>query len=228
MIRNILFDLDDTLLDFRIAERVALAKTLQHLGIEPKDVILSRYSELNLSQWRLLELGQLTREEVKVRRFQLLFNEIGVDCCASYTTEYYENLLGVGHFFMAGAEELLRALSGNYRLFLVSNGSADVQKRRIKSAGMDKYFDNIFFSQQIGFEKPNKAFFDYCFTRIPYIKCHETLIVGDSLSSDVKGGKNAGIITVWFNPDNSKNLSDIIPDYEVCSLLELIPLLKTI
>jgi 2-haloacid dehalogenase len=228
MVRNILFDLDDTLLDFHLAEKIALTKTLRHLRIEPKETILARYSELNLAQWKLLEQGELTREEVKVRRYQLLFDEIGAKCSANYATEYYETLLGIGHYFIDGAEELLKTLSNGYRLYLVSNGSATVQKGRIESADIERHFKEIFISQQIGFEKPNAGFFNYCFSRIPSFRKCETLIVGDSLSSDIKGGCNAGIATVWFNPNGANNPSDIIPDYEIRSLLDLLPLLETI
>ncbi|MDD4077358.1 MAG: YjjG family noncanonical pyrimidine nucleotidase, partial [Bacilli bacterium] len=193
MIKNILFDLDDTLLDFHRAEKIALTKTLLHLGLEPKEKILTRYSELNLAQWRLLEQEKITREAVKVRRFQLLFSEIGTDCSADYATKYYEHHLAMGHYFVDGAEELLRFLSGRYRLYLVSNGTTAVQRSRIESAGITKYLSDIFLSQQIGFEKPNVGFFNYCFSRIPKFKKNETVIVGDSLTSDIKGGKNVGI-----------------------------------
>jgi len=228
MIRNVLFDLDDTLLDFHRAEKIALTKTLLHLGIEPKEAVLSRYRELNLAQWKLLEQEVLTREEVKVRRYQLLFEEIGADCRAEDAAAYYEKHLGIGHYFIDGAEEVLRALSGSYRLYLVSNGTAVVQKGRIESADIAKYLEDIFISQEIGFDKPNAGFFDRCFSRIPNFEKRETLIVGDSLSSDIKGGINAGITTVWFNPDGSENPSDIIPDFEIRNLMDLMPLLKSI
>lgn len=228
MIRNILFDLDDTLLNFHLAEKNALTKTLIHLGIEPKEETLSRYSTLNLSQWKLLEQEKITREEVKTRRYQLLFDEIGADCSAEYAAEYYENLLGVGHYFVDGAEELLRDLSKEYRLYIVSNGTAKVQKSRIKSSGITKYINDIFISQLIGFDKPNVKFFNYCFSSIPNFEKHETMIIGDSLSSDIIGGRNSGIITVWFNPAGLRNSSNITPDHEIHHLLDLIPLLQTV
>ncbi|MDI9476563.1 MAG: YjjG family noncanonical pyrimidine nucleotidase [Natronincolaceae bacterium] len=228
MIKNILFDLDNTLLDFHLAERIALTKTLLHLGIEPKEEILARYSEINSAQWKLLELGELTREEVRVRRYKLLFEEIGVNRCAGSATRYYENLLGIGHYFISGAEELLKTLSDNYRLYLVSNGLTAVQKPRIESACMARYFEDIFISQSIGFNKPSIEFFNYCFKKIPEFKNEETMIVGDSLTSDIKGGRDAGITTVWFNPEGAENLSDIIPDYEIDRLLDLLSLLETI
>ncbi len=226
--KNILFDLDDTILDFRAAEREALSKTLLHLAISPKEQILQRYGEINLAQWKLLELGRLTQKEVKVRRYQLLFDEIGVKCCPDYATQYYERLLAKGHYFVDGAQMLLRTLSKNYRLYLVSNGSTEVQKSRIKSANISKYLSDVFISQDIGYEKPDIKFFEFCFSKIANFKRQETLIVGDSLSSDIKGGNNAGITTVWFNTSGCKNSSDVLPDYEINKLIDLIELLKNI
>lgn len=228
MIKNILLDLDDTLFDFKLAEKVALTKTLIHLGIEPTEEVLARYSYLNDAQWKLLEEGKLTREEVKVRRYQLLFDEIGKDCSPYSATVYYEGQLGIGHYFMEGAEELLKALHGVYRLYLASNGCASVQKGRIESAGIAKYFDDIFISQAIGYDKPSINFFKSCFSKIPDFKKHETLIVGDRLSSDIRGGLEAGITTVWYNPEREINNTDIVPHYEIGSLMDLIPLLKSI
>ncbi len=226
MIRNVLLDLDDTILDFHQAEKIALTKTLEHLGIEPEEKILARYSVLNLEQWRLLEQGKLTRKEVKERRYKLLFDEIGADCCAASATKYYENLLGVGHYFIDGAEELLKILSKDYRLYLASNGTAAVQKSRIKSAGIAKYFDDIFISQKIGFDKPDIEFFNYCFSKIMDFKKSETVIVGDSLTSDIKGGKSAGITTVWLNPKGLPYVFDIEPDHIITGLMDLTSLLK--
>ncbi len=227
MIKNILFDLDDTLLDFHTAEKNALRKTLEYLGINPTAEILARYSQLNKEHWKLLEQGKLTRKEVKVGRYKQLFKEIGLNCCAESATGYYENLLGIGHYFIKDAEKLLEILSADYKLYIVSNGTAQVQKTRIESSGIEKYFKDIFISQLVGYDKPNIKFFDYCFMKIPNFKKCETVIVGDSLSSDIKGGKNAGIKTIWFNPKYYKNCSDIIPDYEISELLDLIGLLKT-
>lgn len=228
MIKNILFDLDDTLLDFHLAEKMALIKTLRRLNIEPKDEMLKRYSELNLAQWKLLEQKKLTLDEVMVRRYELLFDEYNIEACAVNATQYYENQLAKGHFFIDGAEKLLNDLFYNYRLHLASNGSVKVQEGRIKSAGIEKYFDNIFISQRVGFDKPCLNFFEYCFLKIPDFKKSETLIMGDSLTSDIAGGNNAGITTVWFNRNRTKNRSDVIPDYEIANLLDLVPLLKSI
>lgn len=226
MIKTIFFDLDNTILDFSRAEKNALSKTLAQLGIEPEDRVLKRYSELNQAQWKLLEQGKLTRGEVKVRRYRLLFEEMGSEASPEEAAKIYESLLGIGHYFMEGAEELLESLLGNYGLYLVTNGTAVVQKGRIESAGLKKYFNDIFISEEIGFNKPDKAYFDFCFSQIPEFQKDQAIIIGDSLSSDIQGGKNAGIKTVWFNPFAQANDSDLAPDYEIKALQEVMPVLQ--
>lgn len=218
MIKNILFDLDDTILDFKKAERVALTKTLKTMGIPVNENILTRYSEINISQWKRLELGEISRGEVKVNRYRLLFEEFGINASPNKATEIYEDNLCFGHFFIDYAEELLDKLYGKYNLYLVSNGAKRVQDGRLKSAGISHYFENIFISEVVGTEKPNKAFFDFCFSKIKDFNPSETIIVGDSLSSDIKGGVQSGIKTVWFNPHNQENATDIVPDYEIKKL----------
>ena len=220
MIKNILFDLDDTIFDFKKAERIALSNTLSELGVTPEDKILSRYSEINISQWKLLEKKIITRDEVKVRRYKLLFEEFNLDLSAEKTTALYEKKLAIGHYFIDGAEELLQGLYKSYRLYLVSNGASAVQHSRIAGSGIERYFKSIFISQEIGFDKPAKEFFDKCFSQIDGFSKSETIIVGDSLSSDIQGGINAGIKTVWFNPKCLKP-DGIKPDYEIHLLKEL-------
>lgn len=228
MIKNVLFDLDDTLFDFGAAEKKALSKTLFQLGVKPEEEILSLYSKINAAHWKMLENGELTRDEVKVKRFEKLFMKIGADVSAVSAAKLYEGFLSEGHIFISGAEELLENLFGKYRLYIVSNGSANVQDGRIKSSGISKYFEEIFISQRVGFDKPRKEFFDACFAKIPDFEKSETLIIGDSLSSDVRGGKNAGITTVWFNPKNKENDGNIFPDYTVKSLVEFENLISNI
>lgn len=225
MIDTIFFDLDNTLLDFNKAERIAVTKTLIQLGIEPNEAIVKRYSELNLAQWKLLEQGKLNRNEVKVRRYQLLFRELGVKRSAEKAAKIYESQLAVGHYFIDGAEDILHTLWGHFRLYLMTNGTMHVQKSRMKSAGLEHYFQDIFISEEIGFNKPRKEYFDRCFERIPAFRKELAMIVGDSLTSDIQGGKNAGITTVWFNSFHIPNQSNIVPDYEIHHLKEMVPLI---
>jgi 2-haloacid dehalogenase len=226
MIRSVLLDLDDTILDFHRAERAALRETLAYLDIDPAEATLARYSELNRLQWEALERGEITREEVKVRRYRLLFAELGVERDPRAAAEYYEKELAVGHYFVEGAESLLQALRGRWRLYLVSNGTVSVQRSRLQSAGIAGYFTKIFLSEAIGCDKPGAAFFQRCFDAIPDFCREETVIVGDSLTSDIRGGHNAGIRTIWFNPSGGDNRTDVRPDYEIRTLAELPPLLE--
>lgn len=228
MIRNVLFDLDDTLFDFHKAEKIALTKTLVHFGIDPTEETLALYSTINAVHWKRLELGEISREEVKVGRYRELFKTIGVECDPVKATAYYESMLAIGHYFMPGAPELLEELYGKYRLYIVSNGTAKVQEGRIGSSGIAKYMDGIFISQILDANKPDKQFFDICFAEIPDFLLSETVIIGDSLSSDIKGGINAGITTVWFNPKGIENDSDIKPDYTINELSEVPGLLSQI
>lgn len=228
MIRNVLFDLDDTLFDFHKAEKIALTKTLVHFGIDPTEETLALYSTINATHWKRLELGEISREEVKVGRYRELFETIGVECDPVKATAYYESMLAIGHYFMPGAPELLEELYRKYRLYIVSNGTAKVQEGRIGSSGIAKYMDGIFISQILGANKPDKQFFDICFTEIPDFSLSETVIIGDSLSSDIKGGINAGITTVWFNPKGIENDNDIKPDYTIKELSEVSCLLSQI
>ena len=228
MIKYVFLDLDDTILDFHRAEAVALKKTLTHMGIPPTDATVTRYSEINDAQWKLLEKGVLTRAEVKLRRFQLLFEELGVEVDAEAARRYYEEQLGVGHYFMPGAEAHLRALHGRYRLFIMSNGTTAVQKGRIESAGIAPLFEAIFLSEQIGFVKPQKEFFDACFAAIDGFDPREAILFGDSLSSDIQGGRNAGILTCWFNPHGKEQDPVVRPDFEVSSLGDFSTLLDQI
>ena len=140
MVETLFFDLDNTLLDFNRAERAAIAKTLKSFHIAPEPSVLKRYSELNLAQWKLLEQGKITRDQVKLRRFQLLFAELNVDIPAKEAAHTYETLLAQGHYFIDGAEELLETLYGQYRMYLVTNGTLSVQKGRLKSSGISRYF----------------------------------------------------------------------------------------
>jgi 2-haloacid dehalogenase len=187
-----------------------------------------RYSLINKSQWELLEKKEKTREEVLTDRFTIFFEEIGVNVDSKKAREIYEGLLGEGHYFIEGAEELLEALYGKYDLYLASNGTESVQVRRIASSGIARYFKEIFISQALGHDKPSREYFDACFSKIPDFSPENAIIIGDSLSSDILGGKNAGIKTCLFNPTEKENKTDIIPDFEVGSLGEIPGLLERI
>ena len=226
MLKNVLINLDDTILDFKKSERVALTDTLTQLGLIPTDEILSRYHVINREQWELLERGEITREEVLIRRFSLLFEEYHLPVQAETVKAIYEQLLGNGHFFIDGAVEMLQELAASYNLYLVTNGTAYIQHRRLESAGILPYFTDIFISHEIGFNKPDKRYFEHCFVHIPDFKKETAVIIGDSLSSDIRGGNTVGVRTCWFNPTHSNTNGVAKPDYEFDSLQALPELLR--
>ncbi len=228
MITSVIFDLDDTLLDFHAAEHAALRLSLPQCGVQPTTALLDRYSVLNEQQWKLLEQGKLTRDEVKVRRFALLFAEYGIDAAAEEATARYERCLCDQHPLMAGALPLLEELKTRYALYVATNGSAAVQKKRIGDAGLTSFFEDVFISESVGADKPSAAFFAHCVARIPSFDPACTVMIGDSLSSDIAGGKNAGIRTVWFNPHHKENNTAVQPDHTVDCLAALPPLLSTL
>ena len=228
MIKNVLFDLDDTILDFGKAERDALSRAFTEKGIEPTDELLSRYSVINEEHWKRLEREEISRDEVKYGRFRHLFDEYGITASPVETADLYEDFLSHGHYFIDGAEALLSSLSEKYRLYLVSNGTYSVQESRLASSGIEKYFKGIFISEKVGCEKPKKEFFDFCFSHIPNFSKEETVIIGDSLTSDMRGGSNAGIRTCWFNPHCKARCAEIPVDYEIAALAELPALLAQI
>ena len=229
MIKYVLFDVDDTLLDFGKAESAAIGKTFERIGIPATEELIRRYSEINAQQWARFERGEISRERLLTERFDILFSELGVHNIPSEMAQAcYEYLLGIGHYFVDGAEALLEALKDKYELYIVSNGNASVQDRRLKSAGIIPYFSDIFISERVGFNKPSAEFFDACFERIPGFERDKAIIVGDRLTSDILGGINAGVKTCWFNPKGEAPDPDIPADYEIKHLGELPALLERI
>jgi len=226
---EILFlDLDDTILDFHKAERVAISKTIRDFGVEPTEEILARYHIINKWHWEQLELGTMTRVQVLENRFAVLFRELGVTADKTACARAYERNLSIGHYFLPGAEEAVASLSKRYRLFLASNGTTSVQMDRIASANLERFFEKIFISQQMGHNKPSKAYFDACFAQISNFDRSKTLIVGDSLTSDIRGGNNAGIATCWVNSQGLTCREDVRVDYEIAALSQLEALLDRV
>lgn len=224
--KYLFFDCDDTLLDFHQAEAQALKRTLMQMDVVPTDEIVARYSAINQEMWELLEKKEITRGELLLRRFRILYGSLGLERSPEVTQEYYETFLAQGHAFVEGAPELLQWLRGKYRLYLVSNGTARVQAGRLRDSGIATYFEEIFISETMGVNKPERAFFDRCFEKIPGFQPEEAMIIGDSLTSDIWGGNNAGIKTCWFNPAGKPRKVGIHVDYELRSLGELPGLLR--
>ena len=228
MIEFLFIDLDDTILDFHKAEAIAVAKTLQSFGLEPTETVVSRYSQINKGYWERLERKEVTREFLLVNRFADLFNEYGLTVDPVQCARTYEKNLGTGHYFLPGAYEAVESLSKKYKLYLASNGTSHVQAGRLESANISHFFQGIFISQEIGVNKPDREYFTRCFARIPGFHLEKAMIVGDSLSSDILGGKQVGMRTCWVNPKGKTSPDNLKPDYEIPSLSALESLLENL
>jgi 2-haloacid dehalogenase len=168
----------------------------------------------------------MSRERLVIFRFEKFLAEQGSDFSPEEAQKQYVLALGAQHHFIDGAEELLSLLSEKYELYAVTNGLCAVQTRRIKDSRLDRFFRGYFISEEIGFSKPRKEFFDLAFSKIDGFERDKAIIIGDSLRSDILGGKNAGIRTCHYNPQKKENKTGIIPDHEIKNLSELPRLLK--
>lgn len=222
----ILIDLDETIFDFKMAEKMALGKTIKAFGLEPTEEVISRYHVINRGLWRQLEEGTVTHQQVLEDRFGNLFAAFGKAVDKAACGAAYGDGLGERHYWLPGAEEALEKLQGKYRLFIASNGTASVQRRRMDSADLYRFFEDIFISQEIGADKPDPAFFEGCFAKISDFDKSRVMIVGDRLTSDIAGGNNAGIATCWVNAHGEPRNPQIHVDYEIKSLADLPELLE--
>jgi 2-haloacid dehalogenase len=168
----------------------------------------------------------MSRENVIYSRFCLLFEELGIKEDGVAFEDDYQALLGTQHFFIDQAEEVIQKLYQDFDLYIVTNGVTATQYQRLKDSGLDRFMKKIFVSEETGYQKPMIEYFNYCFERIDGLDKEKVIIIGDSLSSDIKGGNNAGIATCWYNPDGLENHTDIKVDYEIRYLTELYKLLE--
>ncbi len=222
--QTLFFDIDDTLLDFGAAENQALEKLFSTVAeVELTAVVRKNYKMFNQSLWKRMEQGKISREKLLSTRFADFFNqEFGMNVDNNQMSEQYLIYLAQGHQEVTGARQLLNALHRkSFKLFVVTNGVKSVQTKRLVDSHFDTYFTDIFISEQTGYQKPNKKFFNYVFDNVRNFDADSSLIIGDSLTSDIAGGINAGIDTMWFNPERKKNLTNYSADYIVHSLSEI-------
>lgn len=223
--RTILLDADGTIFDFDACEREALRLALTKHGYMYNEDILRLYSGINIELWKRLERGEVDRKFVIYERFRLLLEKLGIDDDGVSLEDDYQEILGMQHYFMEDAPRVLEYLYKKYDLYAVTNGITKTQLSRFRHSGADKYMKRIFVSEETGFQKPWKEFFDYCFERIDNLSLSETIIAGDSLTSDILGGNNAGIDTCWFNPAAEVNNTNARVDIEIRRLRELMDIL---
>ena len=219
---TILWDVDQTLLDFKKSEDYAVRYCFRKFGKEASDETVSIYSRINEGFWKRIEKGEINRKDALVQRFEQLFQQIGEqDMDAGAFQKEYAEALGSVYYYLDDSYELVKKLRGKYRQYLVTNGVTLTQMKKLRLSGFDQLTDGIFVSEQIGIPKPHKDFFEKCFSMIPGFCKEKAVIVGDSLSSDMRGGNIAGIATCWYNPAGLKNLSDVKIDYEIRNLNEI-------
>ena len=221
----LLFDADNTVLDFDKSEEQALQRAFSETGLQFNQTVLQVYRRNNIFQWQLFEQGKLTKSQVLINRFVETFKELNLSLeHVEAVSNLYEEYLKLGFFVVPHAVEVLEQLQKSCKLYIVSNGVAQIQNSRMKGSGLEKYFLARFVSEEVGYPKPQKEYFDYCFKHIDGFDKSKTLIIGDSLTSDIQGGVNAGIDTCWFNPWHNVNKSKLIPTYEITDLREILQL----
>ncbi|MBQ8350423.1 MAG: YjjG family noncanonical pyrimidine nucleotidase [Clostridia bacterium] len=230
MIKTILWDIDGTILDFLAAEKVAIRSLFAELSLgECTDEMISRYSAINKTYWRMLEEGRMTKPEILIGRFHEFFEGEGIKTDADYFNKTYQVRLGDTIVFIDRADELLRELkTAGLRQYAVTNGTRVAQRKKLTNANLWEVFDGVFISDEIGTEKPSREFFDHVFSEIGDAKREETLIVGDSPSSDMRGGIAAGIRTCWYNPKGDQLPDGMRVDAEITNLWDVRALLAAL
>lgn len=216
---TILWDVDGTLLDFTYSQRYAITKCFRTIGREITEEQIRRYSQINDDYWKRLELGEITKEQLLTGRFATLFEEYeirNVDL-EDFMREYQE-ALGSVFSYIDDSLTICRALQGKVHQYVITNGVTSTQRNKLKLSGLAETMNALFISEQIGTPKPGREFFDYCLEHIEEKDKARILIVGDSLSSDIKGGVLAGIPTCWYRPEGTANPTPYRPDYEISDL----------
>lgn len=218
----LLLDADDTLFDFAKCERAALQNTLLDAGLPFTQGIYEAYSAINLSFWKMLERGEIDRASLRKKRFETLVARTGLAYDAETINQRYTESLAEQSILIEGARAFVEEAAQRYRLYVVTNGMAYTQRKRFAASGLLPYMNEVFISEKIGAAKPDKTFFRYVFAAIPAFEPAKALMIGDSLSSDIAGGANAGIDTCWFNPAGAVNHTPWQPVYEARTLQELL------
>ena len=225
----LIFDADETLFDFKKAEKEAFKEAILEFGMDyDESYHFETYKVINSAIWKELEQGLITQSKLKIERFKRLSNKLQIPFDEVEFANAYMKHLANGSFLFEDSTDLIESIKDNYTLMIVTNGLTVVQEKRIKQSTIAKYFKDIVISENIGVSKPNPGIFEYTLKDMKNIDKSQVLMIGDSLSSDIQGGTNFGIDTCWYNPKEIENKTNLKPTYEVKSLKELKDLLLNI
>jgi len=217
----ILFDADGTLFDYCKAQAAALENSFRQRGIPFSGEIVELYSGINEKIWSDFEKGRITSDLLRTKRFEILFREIGIESDTRSFSAGYLSALSERADLLDGAQDLLDSISGRIRMMLITNGLKDVQRARVANSSIGHHFEDLVISDETGFAKPDKGIFEAAFDRMGNPGRDRVLMVGDSLTSDIRGGNDYGIDTCWFNPSGRACDQDVRIDYEIARLEEL-------
>lgn len=226
-ITAILWDVDNTLLDFEYSMRNSLKECFQLFGISVTEEMIQKYSQINDLYWKRLERKEVTKQELLNGRFIDLFREFQLEDIdvVRFRTEY-QDCLGKIYSFTENSLTVCKDLQTKVKQYVVTNGVASTQRSKLKLSGLEELMNGIFISEEIGFPKPDKDFFEFCLTHIDEQDRERILIIGDSLTSDIQGGNNVGIKTCWYNPKHETKKDGYKVDYEIVSLREIYDILE--
>ena len=221
MKKIILMDLDNTIIDFNECARHSIMGIFDELGFDYTENVFKTFITENVKIWKRLELGEIDKPFLRANRWNIILDKLGIDYDGTVIEEKFENGVAMGAYPVEYAYELLEYLYKKYDIYVVSNGFRFVQESRVKIGKYDKYFKELFLSEDIGIQKPDIRFFDYCYEKIGYPPKEELILIGDSLSADIKGGNSFGIDTIWFNKNQDPESDTIKATYTVNKLKEI-------
>jgi 2-haloacid dehalogenase len=222
----LLFDADATLFDFDKAELFALKKTLKYFKLNYFSLFHNRFKKINNKLFSNLEQGLITSNELKTKRFELLFSEFNINLDVYTFSKIYLSNLSKGTMLIPETIETIRTLHSEFKMFIITNGFSEVQRSRFNNSDLYQYFVDILISDEIGVAKPAKEFFDYVFKIIGEPNKSDIMIIGDSLTSDMAGGINFGVDTCWFNPNQNDNKNKLNISFEISNMHELLKIVK--
>ena len=218
----VLLDADMTIWDFEASEQLALGDVMESLGVTMTEDIFAFYHKVNSALWRAFDLKQVTKEELAYSRFAQLLEYVGKQGEPLALNQYYQQRLGEHSIMLPGAEEMVRRLAERSTLYILTNGMHTAQVGRFEKSPVKSYIKQMFISEDMGCQKPDKEYFDKVFAIIGLTDKSRAVMVGDSLTSDIRGGINGGVDTIWYNAKHKPHDPRIMPTYTAYTMDEVV------